>query len=419
MRLCCHRSSAIKVDDINELLDAKGNPIPKESNKELLHRRYDRQDIQAIYRGIQKYKKAGVSYEQVIETCERDWFYFGVNEERLEGRVSLMTILGVRWDMSLIYDDVKKRNMALPPFEKLPESEMKEINRSILKHRKKGDRYGQIIEKCLADWEAAFEEERKQGGDASVKSSESVSGNSDLIADLVDELFATILERKPSPREKKDYVALAQKYMQSLNSQPAIAKLVETIILSSELVYRKEFGDGPADKHGRRLMSPRDASYALAFALTDSSPDKELADAATNGRLSSREDYRREVKRMLRRRDQYYVIDETVQKAGFNASITNIPIRKLRFFREFFGYAKAMSVFKDDERFGASGHSVAVSRLVDETDLLVQYILKKDQRVFEELLTTEKYYVFHSGDDQAMKASSDRLQKDLRLLQST
>lgn len=401
----------VKVDDINELLDAKGSPIPKESNMELLHRRYDKQDVQAIYRGIQKYKKAGLSYEQVIERCERDWFYFGVNEERLEGRVSLMTILGVRWDMSLIYDDVKKQNLALPPFEKLPESEMKEINRSILKHRKKGDRYGQIIEKCLADWEAAFKEERNQADSATDGRSHVASVNSVHVADLVDELFATILERKPSPLEKKDYIALTQKYMQSLNSQPAIAKLVETIILSSEVVYRKEFGDGPADKHGCRMMSPRDASYALAFALTDSSPDEELAGAAINGKLNSREDYRREVKRMLKRRDQYYVIDETVQKAGFNASITNIPIRKLRFFREFFGYAKAMSVFKDDERFGASGHSVAVSRLVDETDLLVQYILKKDQRVFEELLTTEKYYVFHSGDDQAMKASSDRLQK--------
>ena len=47
-------------------------------------------------------------------------------------------------------------------------------------------------------------------------------------------------------------------------------------------------------------MSPRDASYALAYALTDSSPDEELAKAAREGRLNTREDYEREVRRMLK-----------------------------------------------------------------------------------------------------------------------
>ena len=39
------------------------------------------------------------------------------------------------------------------------------------------------------------------------------------------------------------------------------------------------------------MMSPRDASYALAYALTDSSPDKELVKAAEAGKLNTREDY--------------------------------------------------------------------------------------------------------------------------------
>ena len=43
--------------------------------------------------------------------------------------------------------------------------------------------------------------------------------------------------------------------------------------------------------------------------------------------------------------------------------------------------------------------------------MLVDHILQKDQNVFEELLTTEKFYVFHSGDNEAMKAASDRLRK--------
>ena len=89
-------------------------------------------------------------------------------------------------------------------------------------------------------------------------------------------------------------------------------KLIQTLMLSSEFVYRAEFGQGVADKDGRKMLSPRDASYAIAYALTDSSPDKELADAAKNGKLNTREDYKREVTRLLKNRNQFYVIDEAV-----------------------------------------------------------------------------------------------------------
>ena len=227
----------------------------------------------------------------------------------------------------------------------------------------------------------------------------------------MDELFAKIYERKPTAEETQENIALTNAFMKSLGNQQAIAKLIESLILSSEIVYRSEFGQGPADEDGRRMMSPRDASYALAYALTDSRPDEELVAAVNNGKLSTKEDYRREVIRMLKRRDQYYVIDETVQKNGFNSSITNTPIRKLRFFREFFGYTKAMTLFKDDARFGAGRYDSVKGRLVDEADMLVDHILQNDKNVIEELLTTETFYVYHSGNNEAMKAASDRIRK--------
>ena len=98
-------------------------------------------------------------------------------------------------------------------------------------------------------------------------------------------------------------------------------------------------------------MSPRNAIYALAYALTDDGPDEKLAKAAEEGKLNSRKDYEREVRRLLAIRDKWNIIDENVQAANLNPSVTNQPIRKLRFFREFFGYPKAQSVFKDDSRF--------------------------------------------------------------------
>jgi len=390
-----------EVNSVEELLDANGKPKPKQDNMELLRTRYDRQDIQAIYRGIQQYKRDDVSYDAVIEKCEHDWFNFGIHEKRLRGRVSVMKIMGKRWDMPLIYADVKKQNMALPPYQPLSESEMQVIAVAIKKHRTQGDRYSQIIEKCMDDWQQSFKAERVAAGAA----------NEQQIGDLVNELFAKIYRRVPSGQEAQENIALTRVYMQTLSNQQAIAKLIETLILSSEVVYRSEFGQGPADEHGRRMMSPRDASYALAYAITDSSPDEELVAAVKEGRLSTREDYRREVIRMLKRRDQYYVIDEAVQKSGFNASITNTPIRKLRFFREFFGYPKAMTIFKDDARFGAGRYDNVKGRLVDEADMLVDHILRKDKNVIEELLTTETFYVYHSGNNEAMKAASDRIRK--------
>ena len=129
------------------------------------------------------------------------------------------------------------------------------------------------------------------------------------------------------------------------------------------------------------MMAPRNISYALAYALTDASPDEDLITAVNENRLNSREDYEREVRRMLKRRDQWYIIDENVQATNLNASATNQPIRKLRFVREFFGYPKAQEVFKDDSRFGAGRHEQAVSRLIDEADMLVEHILENDEMV--------------------------------------
>jgi hypothetical protein len=156
------------------------------------------------------------------------------------------------------------------------------------------------------------------------------------------------------------------------------------------------------------MMSPRDASYAIAYALTDSSPDEELAKAAREGRLNTRADYAREVTRLLQKRDQYYVIDEAVQRLNETASITNLPIRSLRFFREFFGYPKMLPIFKDRKRFGGD-YDGSKGRLVGEADRLVEHILKQDTHVFEELLTTEKFYVYHSGDNEHMTAASERI----------
>lgn len=359
--------------------------------------RYDHSDLNAVLQGLHAYHKEGVGYDRIIELSERDWVMEGVVESRILNRVGMMKAFNVTWDIQAIIRKSSDKQYARPTYTPLNDAEMQVIVAAIKKHRKNGDSYQAIIDKCMADWETSMKAVR----DAMP------APNNDLLGALVKQLYDKIFERQPNQEELDKNIAILIFFMGKLDRQSAIAKFIESLILNTEFVYRHEFGHGDADEHGRRMMSPIDASYALAYALTDSSPDAELAKSAAESRLNARADYEREVRRMLARRDVWTIIDESVQCANLNASVTNQPIRKLRFFRDFFGYPKAMEVFKDDVRFGAGRHEPAVSRLVDEADLLVEHILQQDRNVFETLLTTEEFYIYHNGDNASMQAASN------------
>lgn len=391
--------------------------------------RFDREDIQAILQGIATYIRTDYQVEEdmsevkrdlqgnpvwspyrksdlaefdyIIQQCEQAWFREGVTDYRIENRITTMKLFFDTWDMNKLYSHVKNGSFKLPNYSPLSDQEMVAIKQAILKHRVRGDHYLKIIDKCLRDWELGYIINR------------SATAQSDLaeIEALIVELYDAIFERAPSALEIDDSANLFGIYLEKLDRQKAIGKLIESLILNTEFAYRNEIGHGEPDEYGRRLMTPRDASYAIAYALTDTSPDKELSIAVAEGRLSTRQDYEKEIRRILQRRDVWNVIDENVQAANLNASVTNQPIRKLRFFREFFGYPNAQKVFKDDSRFGAGRHEQAVSRLIDEADMLVEYILEEDVNVIEELLTTDKFFVYHSGDNEAMASASLELKK--------
>ena len=338
------------------------------------------------------------SDKEFRELCERTWFHFGDHERKIQGRMTLL-----RDYLPEFRENAEKMKRKIKPlvYKPLAEAEMVAVVAGIKKHRQKGDHYGDVIEKCFADWEQQFEKERIVAGLPS----------DELLIKLVRQLSSKILERDPSSEETEQYLTLAKSYTAKLGRLKAIQKLIQTFILSSEFVYRQEFGMGAVDQHGRRMLSPRDASYAIAYALTDQSPDEELAAAAANGKLNTREDYRREVTRLLKNRNTHYLIDPILEDKNFADNSTNQPIRKLRFFREFFGYPAALTIFKDEKRFGGDRLGNATNRLVNEADRLVEYFLEEDKKVFEELLGTERFYVYHDGDNERMKAASDRLKR--------
>jgi hypothetical protein len=351
-----------------------------------------------VYQALLNPEHKNISDEAFRKLCERIWFYFGDHERKIQGRMTILRDYMPDIRANLAKNSRKFKRLVYEP---LSDAEMKVIHASVMKHRKKGDHYAAIIDKCMAQWEQDFAQQRIQAGPPS----------DELLSELVDQLSVQILERSPDAAEADEYLALSKSYVEKLGDLKAIQKLIQTLILTSEFAYRQEFGSGEADEHGRRMLSPRDASYAIAYALTDQSPDKELAEAAANGKLNTREDYNREITRMLARRDLHYLIDPNLADRNYRDNVTNAPIRKLRFVREFFGYPKALTIFKDEKRFGGDRLGSATNRLINEADRLVRHILENDQNVFEELLTTEKFYVYHDGDNERMQAASDRIKR--------
>jgi mono/diheme cytochrome c family protein len=335
--------------------------------------------------------------EQIADICERIWFNRGDYKRDIQGRLAL-----IRDYCEAFRERVKDSRKHKPrQYKPLDEAEMEQVTAAIRKHRQKGDTYNEIIEKCMTGWEQQFKQDRIDAGPPS----------DELYNQMIDELFVQILERSPETPEAQEYLALIKSYTNKLGLRKSVQKLIQTLLLTSEFAYRSEFGVGEADEHGRRMLPPRDAAYAIAYALTDQTPDDELLKAAAQGRLNTREDYRREVTRLLGQRDQYYQIDKKLADRWREGNVTNMPIRELRFFREFFGYDKSITIFKDEKRFGGDRLDSATNRLLEEADRMVAHILEEDQDVFEKLLTTEEFIVYHDGNTERMQGRSDEIKK--------
>ncbi len=190
--------------------------------------------------------------------------------------------------------------------------------------------------------------------------------------------FQLFLDRLPSDNEVVRYTGLLQKNMTQAGSESALRGLIVAVVVSPEFVFRMEVGMSDPDEFGRRMLSPNELVYAIAYALTDDGPDEALWAAARSGRLQTKADAEREVRRLL--------ADDSIEKQ-----------RKLRFFQEFFGYTQSIDVFKDDE-----GWPRQAIYLVRDADMFVEHALQQDKHVFEELLTGDRYIVatpyFHSPE---------------------
>lgn len=238
--------------------------------------------------------------------------------------------------------------------------------------------------------------------------------------------FDLFLRRSPSQDELDHYWTNVFQKNAEFGNKIALQSALVYITLSPEFVYRMEMGLGEPDEHGRRMLSPQELVYAIHYAFHNTAPfgakpmegkdvyaptkeplvneamtrarrfadtrDSLVVEQMRAGQLVTKADVERVVRMILERpeRNMFPNHNRTIRA-------TARP-RVLQFFREYFGYHKAATVFKDVEKFaGREGfqqyHKHSPVRMMYDTDTLVLHVLDKDQHVLEELLTTDKVYV--------------------------
>lgn len=222
--------------------------------------------------------------------------------------------------------------------------------------------------------------------------------------------FESVLRRPPTETEATRYLELTRSAIQLAGNTEGLRQMLVAVLLESEFLYRQEWGGGEPDEHGRKVLSPHEAAYAITYAMGDRGPDANLLEAAAQGRLQTRDDFKREVERLLDDKSYYHGgIDAGANTGKLTSHAVSHP-RIIRFFREFFGYPNAPRVFKDVERSQGvyqnadRGTMGTAGFLVDEADKVVAWCVEKDQGVFENILTTDRFFVFHNVDNAATAA---------------
>ncbi len=204
--------------------------------------------------------------------------------------------------------------------------------------------------------------------------------------------FEAMYDREPSSSEHARYLKLLRETSDAVGHRIGMKTTLRAMMMSSEFMYRMELGLGEKQPDGRRMLSPMELAYAIGFAILDSGPDKTLLEAAKEGRLKTRADVEREVRRLL-------AVEEDPSNRLYQMShrwweFKPKKGRLLRFFREYFGYHRAADVFKDETR----KHEHWPRFLVRDADQLVLYAIEQDKNVLEFLLTTDRYFVASYGE---------------------
>ncbi|MCH1441508.1 MAG: DUF1588 domain-containing protein [Rubripirellula sp.] len=259
--------------------------------------------------------------------------------------------------------------------------------------------------------------------------------------DALQVAFNLFLRRKPGPQDVEHYWHKVFQKNAGLGNTTALQAMLIYIAISPEFVYRMETGLTEPDEDGRRFLSPHELVGAIHYAFHNTpafgvsefetiekytkNSDPLVKNALTQeqvrrhakhgwlvermnaGQLHTREDVEKVIREILGARSRNL-------NPNHNSDIDSVTnARILQFFREFFGYHKAQTVFKDVEKFAGQDefqhyHSHTPVRLMYDTDALILHILQEDTDVLQQLLTTNKVFVSYwngtNPEDQIKRA---------------
>ena len=221
----------------------------------------------------------------------------------------------------------------------------------------------------------------------------------EALRNVVDREFLRVIGRKPSDDQAEKYLTFLQRNIETGGKLDGLKTTIKAIFLSPESMYRMEFGLGEVDEHGRRHLSAGELAHAIAYALTDHSPDRSpvILEMLQKGELNTKQDVARLVERLL---DEQLTTGHWWRK--------DLP-RVMRFFDEYFGFDRAGAVFKDTGRQRAEKiPQWNTTMLVHDARMLIEYVLKNDKDVIAELLTTNKYFIAHPGDNEYAQEHYDK-----------
>ena len=210
--------------------------------------------------------------------------------------------------------------------------------------------------------------------------------------------FRIILQRNPTPEEAERFTVFMKKCVADSGRVIGGRHALAAVLLLPEAVYRLERGGAPA-ADGRVRLAPRDIAFGIARALTDRPPEPSLLAAADSGHLDTQDGVAAAIRTILE--DPR----ETWTPSALKGTHVKPPF--LRFIREFFGYPRAIVVFKDGldpQGRGLRGNPDHSGKsLVEDADRLVGSILDEDKHVLRELLTTNRAFVSVLNAEQAKK----------------
>ena len=200
-----------------------------------------------------------------------------------------------------------------------------------------------------------------------------------LLRAAVDFLFEALTFRPPRQQESDAYLAIVQQSVEKLGKQEGAVLGLAAIFLDRDALFRTELAaEGQPDRQGRVALRDWELGLAVNHALRYLKPDPELRQTIVAGRMRTRDDVAREVRRML--------ADDRIRKP-----------RVVQFFRDYFDYDLGGYICKDSQALAASGastrgqsHYRAMFDATASTDRLIELILQEDRDVLKQLLTTDK-----------------------------